>query len=155
MMLFTDALDTKQNVAYKMGNEYLCFDIGNEHYAHSISAITKIIRYDEPNPVPGSPTNVVGVLNVRGEVMTIISGQKLFHLQPTVPADHWKIILFDDESSQYGVVVDDVDQLVTFEPRDIEPERSTTGTDFIKGTCQYNDGLLVLVDFIQESVSLV
>ncbi|WP_233468497.1 chemotaxis protein CheW [Zooshikella ganghwensis] len=66
-----------------MDKQYLCFHLNDEYFVHSVSNIREVMPYLGPTPVPGSPDIVEGVLNIRGNVVSIISAQKSFNLIKT------------------------------------------------------------------------
>lgn len=55
----------------------MSFSLGSEIFACNIKKIQEVIPYQEPTPAPGSPIEVEGILNVRGDIVPIISGEKI------------------------------------------------------------------------------
>ncbi|RDH45891.1 chemotaxis protein CheW [Zooshikella ganghwensis] len=134
-----------------MDKQYLCFHLNGEYFVHSVSSIREVMPYLEPTPVPGSPDIVEGVLNIRGNVVSIISAQKLFNLNKSQTSVDSCIIIFDSQSDLYGLSVDAVDEIVTFNQSKMhvsEAENDLSKSPFIRGTVKHSKGLLIIVDFM-------
>ncbi|MBU2713879.1 chemotaxis protein CheW [Zooshikella harenae] len=132
-----------------MDKQYLCFKLNNELFVHQVSTVREVMPYIEPTPVPGSPDIIEGVLNVRGNVVSIISARRLFKLPENQPTKDSCIIIFDTISNQYGISVDSVDEIVTLNPSEMNvssAEEELSESQFIKGTVKHAKGLLILVD---------
>ena len=64
--------------------QWVSFSLGDETFACKIKKIQEIIPYQEPIPVPGSPTEIEGVLNVRGEIIPVVSGQQIANIEKKI-----------------------------------------------------------------------
>lgn len=123
-------------------------------YVHPVDSIREIINYESPIPVPGADREVEGILNVRGEVITVISGQVLLDIEDTAPDKDGNIIILDTTAGQIGLSVNAVDEIITLEPTQVDTGQEATGSSLIKGTVRHNDGLFILIDlsdYRQES----
>ena len=133
-----------------MEQEYIVFRLVGEQYAHQVGVITEVMIYSEPVPVPGTPEEVEGILNVRGNVITVISGRKLIEHEIAAPdTGEWRIILLETPNGTYGVSVDAVEEIVRFPAEDIADSQGRGDSIFIKGTVQHSLGLLILADFTE------
>lgn len=50
----------------------ICFRLGNERYVHPISNIKEVLSYQSPAPVPGAREGVEGMIDVRGNMVTVL-----------------------------------------------------------------------------------
>lgn len=75
--------------------QWLCFQLGSETYAQRVGQVQEIRDYISPVPIPGAPDCVEGVLNVRGEIVTIVSGQSMLALPDAHSCAH--IIVLETE----------------------------------------------------------
>jgi len=128
---------------------WVSFCVGGEHYCHPVNTIREILRYQVPTPVPGAPEHVSGILNVRGQVVTILSGRSLFALDEGKEDEHWRIITFETAGELHGVTVDSVNEIIRFKQSQIfNNEQSTSGVEshLIKGTVKHGNELLVALD---------
>ena len=129
--------------------ECIRFRLEREQYAHTVLAIREIMPYEPPTPVPGAPVSVEGILNVRGEVVTVVSGRVLLGLNTNVPmGDSWRIIILEISGGWLGVSVDSVEDIVRFHSNEIELSSQGRETPFIKGTVQLGAELLIVTDLL-------
>lgn len=139
-----------QNVAVK----FVTFLLGNENYAVHASSVNEVLRYTDITPVPGAPGYILGIINLRGDVLTVIDTREVFGLPPQEVTNHSRIVVVELEDCIVGVLVDRVAEVVDLHEGGIEPSPNT-GNDyaarFMQGVYHHNDNLLVLVDFSKLS----
>ena len=126
--------------------ECISFRLDNELYVHPVSSIIEILHYFEPLPVPGAIDVVAGIINVRGKIVTVISGHVLLHLEHTEPSPDWRIILFESADGLHGITVESVEEILKFEDSNIAGIESSDRNKCIKGTFYHAGGLHVLMD---------
>lgn len=127
--------------------ECITFRVENEHYANLVHPVIEVMLYQQPTPVPGSPANVEGILNVRGKVVTVLSGRRIFGLQENTATNDWRIMIFDSPHGMYGVTVDAVDEIVRFDETRVEITERVTQLSIYKGTVNHaHYGLLIFID---------
>ncbi|MCO7224383.1 chemotaxis protein CheW [Pleionea sp. CnH1-48] len=136
-----------QNEVIEKG-EWLCFKISDETYAHDALLVDEVLRYSEPTPVPGSPHGILGLLNIRGSVVSVFSGRALIGLTDEPPTDESRIVIFKTENESIGVVVDSVVEIAYFSKNQVEGAVAQhQDRAFIKGTIHHQKQLLIVVDF--------
>ncbi len=125
-----------------------------ELYAQPIASVKEVIEYHPPAPVPGAPSSVEGVLNVRGEVITVVDGHRL--LDTPAPADKadQRIVIVDGDDERFGVVVDSVEEIVSLPAEVIEPVEHSQDHTLMVGTARHADGLLILVDLLKGAAAV-
>lgn len=128
--------------------QWVQFELGGEKYAHPVQTVKEVLRYQEPNPVPGSPSEVEGILNIRGEVITVFSGRKLLELDIAEQPSEARIIALELPQGRFGISVDGVDGIVHFAKDEIDTNQHGN-SDLIQGTHQRGDQLLIVTDFSQ------
>ncbi|ARU55531.1 chemotaxis signal transduction protein CheW [Oleiphilus messinensis] len=126
-------------------NKCISFTLGTETYAHPVSSIKEILRYTAPNPIPGATYEVEGVLSVRGEAITVLSGRRLLKINDETANDSWCIVSLTTPSGLFGIVVDEVNEMIDLDQTQLETREQ--GNEFIKGTIRNSDQLVILVDF--------
>jgi purine-binding chemotaxis protein CheW len=85
----------------------LVFSVWDELYACDIELVREIVRFAPMTRIPGAPPHVRGLLNVRGEVLTVLDvGLKLRADRP--PMDRGSIIVVETGGRQAGLIVADV-----------------------------------------------
>ncbi|MCX4190874.1 chemotaxis protein CheW [Methylophaga sp. OBS1] len=126
--------------------QWLCFRIEDETYAHPVNQVREILDYLSPVPVPGAQSCVEGVLNVRGEIVTIVSSKQLLGLDEAVN-DSEHIIVLETTSGLVGVTVDEVKKISVLADADMMPVERNQNSSPVKGTINHDDQLLILTDF--------
>lgn len=130
--------------------KFVTFMLGDETYAVNASFVNEVLRYTEITPVPGAPDFVLGIINLRGDVLTVIDTREVFGLSSHEVTSQSRIVVVELEDYAVGVLVDRVAAVVDLQEGSIEPSPNT-GNDsaarFIQGVYHYNDDLLVLVNF--------
>jgi purine-binding chemotaxis protein CheW len=102
--------------------EYLAFILAGETYAVPIANVAEILRPLPITEVPRAPTTVLGVISVRGKLVTVVDLRRRFRL-PESPLDRKTRILIADlgKGEQIGLVVDEVQQVWRLATEEIEP----------------------------------
>lgn len=102
--------------------EYLAFLLGTEAYAIQIGNIVQILKPLPITEVPRADPEVVGVMSVRGQLVTVVDLKRRFHLAPTFTMDKKsRILLVDAAGEQIGLLVDEVLQVFRLAESEIEP----------------------------------
>tara|TARA_R110001583_G_scaffold50189_9_gene156652 strand:+ start:13723 stop:14211 length:489 start_codon:yes stop_codon:yes gene_type:complete len=125
------------------------FLLDNETYGINVMQVQEILRYSEIAAVPGAPDYVIGIINLRGNVVTVIDTRARFGLMPADITDNSRIVIIEAEKQVIGILVDSVAEVVYLKKSEMEPAPHV-GTEesaqFIQGVCNRDNGLLILVD---------
>lgn len=128
--------------------QWITFEIAGTRYCHPIADIEEIFHYTAPTPVPGSPSGIEGILNIRGSIATIYSGRTLFESEPAEPNDDWRIITLAFDQNFIGMIVDRVDEIIHFDPEKIEHTHEVSDQrTLVKGTIYAQERLYSVLDF--------
>ena len=129
--------------------QWVTFRLDNETYGINVMQVQEVLRHTEIAPVPGAPGYVLGIVNLRGNVVTVIDTRQRFGLAPAEVTDQTRIVIIEAERQVVGILVDSVAEVVYLRQSEIETAPNV-GTDesakFIQGVCNKNDELLILVD---------
>lgn len=101
-----------------------------EEYAINISQIREIINYDKPTRLPGRPNYIMGVLNVRGEIIPLLDLG--YRLNYDINYDKSKIIITYKNNEKIGLIVQSVKDVIDYTESEIE-EAPATDLDFVIG----------------------
>lgn len=134
-------------------DQWICFQVESETYAQRVRQVQEIIDYTPPVPVPGANQSVEGVLNVRGEIVTIVSARTLLGVAQQ-QKDSGQIIIIDTEAGRVGVTVDSVDIITELNPESMSPIDTRQPGSPIWGTIHHHDQLLILADFNRSMTEL-
>jgi len=138
--------------------KYLVFKINGDMYAMSIDSIRTIEIYSETTRVPNTPKHIVGALNLRGDIMPVISSRELFGLKEAEHADGMGRIITLSKEKPLGLVVDETTVVMDIPVEDIETVDAAVqvpGNEFFSGIAKVNDDivLIVSVEKLEEVLS--
>lgn len=128
--------------------QWVTFRLSGETYGINVMQVQEVLRYTEVAPVPGAPAYVLGIINLRGNVVTVIDTRHRFGLEPGEITDNTRIVIIEAENHVIGILVDSVAEVVYLRESEIETAPSVGNEDsakFIQGVCHKNDELLILV----------
>jgi purine-binding chemotaxis protein CheW len=102
--------------------EYLAFVLAKETYAVQIAHVAEILRPPPITEVPRAPATVLGVISVRGKLVSVIDLRRRFALDES-PIDRKSRILLAEagKGEQVGLLVDEVQQVWRLALEEIEP----------------------------------
>ncbi|WP_016956739.1 chemotaxis protein CheW [Catenovulum sp. SX2] len=143
---------SRNTVADAADNEILqwvTFKLDDETYGINVMQVQEVLRYSEIAPVPGAPDYVLGIINLRGNVVTVIDTRSRFGLNPSEVTDNSRIVIIEAEKQVIGILVDSVAEVVYLKSSEID-SAPNVGTEesarFIQGVSNRGSELLILVD---------
>ncbi|GGH31573.1 chemotaxis protein CheW [Paenibacillus segetis] len=103
--------------------QYIEFCIDKEQYAIGIQDIYEIIKIQDITQIPNVRSYVKGVINLRGNIVPVISLRNLFDLEEKEYSKATRIIVVHHEEDTVGIIVDRVNKVATFDDIQSPPER--------------------------------
>jgi len=100
------AHEPKTGVRAEETLEAVEFDLASERYAFPLAQVREVSLLRELTPVPCTPAFVLGIINVRGEIRTVIDLKKFFDLPDAGITELNKIILIQNDEMQLGILAD-------------------------------------------------
>lgn len=88
--------------------EVLAFSLGGETYAVESRHVAEVLPLAQYTPLPGTPAYVLGIVNVRGRIVSVLDLRILFELPVSGLADKNFLVVLQDESMEFGLLVDRV-----------------------------------------------
>jgi purine-binding chemotaxis protein CheW len=135
------------------GGKYLTFALGKEEFGIEILKVREIIGMMEITAVPRSPASVRGVVNLRGQVISVVDLRNCFGLERVEKTDQTCIIVVETEQSgrkiSVGLIVDHVSEVLEIPSDSIEPPPTFGGSissDFIVGMGKTEKSVKMLLD---------
>lgn len=128
----------------QMTQQLVVFALGNEEYALPIQQVQEIIRYSEPRAVSSAEPWIRGVISLRGKIVPVFDlGLRIgVHAEP---GDDQKIVIIETVSGTAGVVVDEVEEVLTVDADQLD-EIPGAGSDAIDAIAKIDDRLVVLLN---------
>ena len=130
--------------------QWVTFSLGAEHFGVPVMQVQEVLRVTEIAPVPGAPGHVLGIINLRGKVVSVIDGRARFGLMPEELTDASRIVIIEVKGQVAGLLVDSVAEVANLRASDVEPPPKVAADDtanYIQGVANRSEhGLLILVD---------
>jgi len=129
--------------------QWVTFLLDQEVYGVNVMHVQEVLRISEIAPVPGADDYVLGIINLRGNVVTVIDTRQRFGLGPKESDDLSRIIVVEIDDNVMGLLVDSVAEVVYLKQSEIEPSPTVNNDEsayYIQGVSSRDDDLLILVD---------
>ncbi|MGB1198221.1 MAG: chemotaxis protein CheW [Thalassotalea sp.] len=129
--------------------QWVTFKLDSETYGINVMQVQEVLRYTEIAPVPGAPLYVLGIINLRGNVVTVIDTRSRFGLEPSDITDNTRIVIIESEKQVIGILVDSVAEVVYLKASEIDVAPNIGNEEsakFIQGVSNREGELLILVD---------
>lgn len=128
---------------------WVTFKLADEVYGINVMQVQEVLRMTEITPVPGAADSVLGIINLRGNVVTVIDTRKLFYLPATEVTEQVRIMIVECNKVIVGLLVDSVTEVINLDNSDIDVAPSLGGDDnsrYIQGVYNKDDQIYILVD---------
>lgn len=141
-----DALDDLNERVSANRNEWLRFIVDGQDYGISVLQVQEILCAGDITPVSGAAHFVLGVINVRGNIVTVVDARRRMRLPAREPGEHidW-IVILDVNDEHVGLVVDDVLEVQVLDENRVEKLQGDTAFD-VEGVIETETGMMILVD---------
>ncbi len=134
----------------------ITFKLDNETYGIEVNQVREILRINQTFPVPGAPDYVLGITNIRGNVITVLDARIRFNLSKVEYTDNARMIVVESGNDTVAVVVDSVSDVidVTKSSIDVNLKINMSGDSrYINGVVTRAHGLIIILNvekFIAE-----
>jgi len=129
--------------------QFVVFRLGKEEYGVNIMQVKEIVTYKEPTKVPNTPDFIEGIINLRGQIIPIVSLKKRFNISGESINDETRIIVMNLDSKQVGFIVDAASEVRTISEEDIENAPDIVAgieRKYITGIGKIGEKILILLD---------
>jgi len=129
--------------------QWVTFRLEGELYGINVIQVQEVLRVTEIAPVPGAPDYVLGIINLRGNVVTVIDTRRRFMLNEREIDDDTRIVIIEVMGQIVGLLVDGVAEVVYLRESEVEsaPEvGNDESSKYIQGVVSRENGLLIMVD---------
>ncbi|WP_177420492.1 chemotaxis protein CheW [endosymbiont of Lamellibrachia barhami] len=129
--------------------QLVTFRLKDESYGINVMKVQEVLRVTEIAPVPGAPPFVLGIINLRGNVVTVIDTRSRFGLPSAELDDSSRIVIIESEKQVVGILVDAVAEVVELNADEVDAAPNVGNDEnsrYIQGVATRENGLLILVD---------
>ena len=128
--------------------QYIEIIIAAETYAFNISDINEIIRLQDITPIPNYKAHIIGVINLRGNIVPIVNLHHIFGLPNIAYTNATRIVVIHYKGDYIGIVVDGVNQVISLNEIQTPPEKvGGVNGSFFSGIALVKKKLIGIIKF--------
>lgn len=146
---FHGSAESGQQEGVKTGERrrYLCFSLGEEEYAIPLLAVKEVVAMPEYTRVPNAPKYFLGIINLRGQVISVVDLRTRLGIKSEFNKET-SVIICIFEGNSVGVVVDNINQVIEAYDGDVSPppDISAASLSYITGIIRRERRLIVRID---------
>ncbi len=147
--------NTSGSITTKSENDrrYIAFSLGSEQYAIPLLQAKEFIGVTEPTPVPQTPEYFEGIINLRGQVISVIDLRKKLRLpkidKATEGSNEKSIIILNLGNLFLGMIVDSINSVLALTDEELGPAptlESSSTENYIIGVARKDNKLTLILD---------
>lgn len=131
-------------------DQYLIFSISTQEYAVQAMRVQEISAVLQTTHVPTAPPYIEGILNLRGQLATVINFRKKFLMEPRPQDEDTRIIIIEHGGFPIGLIVDSVEEVIRIPDDKLQklPEAAATtvSQEYISGVGMLDKRLIIILD---------
>jgi purine-binding chemotaxis protein CheW len=123
-------------------------NLGGEYFGFNLDFVREFINIDRITVIPCCPKHIMGNINLRGEILTLLDLRPILQLQPT-QSKTTKAMAIDFEDIVVGITVDEISDVIYFRPQELKPVPvgiNTNSAQYLQGTATYLNRRLNIID---------
>ncbi len=141
--------ETENDTNHEPKIRLITFTLERETYGLEVSQVREILRINQTFPVPGAPSYVLGITNIRGNVITILDARLRFGLQTVEHTACSRMIVVESENDTVAIVVDSVSDVIDVPKSSININMKVNlngDSRFISGVVTHDNGLIIILN---------
>lgn len=139
----------EETLSNEPSSEWVTFYLESEKYGVNVLLVREVLKKTEIAPVPGAPPYVLGIINLRGNVVTVVDTRKRLGLGTREADESTRIVVIEIDEQVLGIMVDSVAQVADLRESEIEYAPNVGNDDsskYIQGVSNQENELLILLD---------
>ena len=136
----------------EVDNRFMEFSLGKEQFAIPILNVQEVIKVPEVSDIPKTPSYIIGIMNLRGKVITVLDLRKKLSITPHLEKKEEATIILSFEKLTLAVIVDSINRVVSIEAQDMQfiPELNTSiQLEYIKTVYHNETGPVLILDILK------
>lgn len=136
-------------------DRYLCFNLGREEFAIPLLTVKEVIGMPELTPIPQMPSHFLGMMNLRGNVITVMDLRLKVGIKPQ-PSEEQTVVILEMGELNLGCLVDCVNSVLSLSEDQILPRphmEANRASQSITGVIKKEEKLILLMD-INKALSI-
>jgi purine-binding chemotaxis protein CheW len=129
--------------------QLVVFRLGQEWYGIEITKLREAMKVDRITYLPSSPPHIAGIVNLRGNILSITDLKRIFGLPREELTDKTRIVAIESGMLETGLLVDEVAEEIEVPVGKIEPTLATVDpeiAEYIGGQCTVDDKLIAVLN---------
>jgi purine-binding chemotaxis protein CheW len=141
-------------------NQFIVFKLDGQKFSLRLTSVDRIERAVEITPLPTMPENVLGIVNLKGQIVPVFNIRRRFRLRERDIDPRDRLIFAHTARRTVALVVDAVSEIIGRQDRDvIAAGEILPGLDSVEGAAKVDDGLVLIHDLdrflsLQEEATL-
>jgi purine-binding chemotaxis protein CheW len=128
----------------------VCFRIGRETYGVDIFVVREIVKAQEITAVPGTAGYVMGIINLRGKLVSVVDLAQRLGLGRASLDRASRILVVDLDGFTVGFLVDAATEVLKLPPDAVEPApeelKRSVHDDYLEGVGKLDDRLVIVLN---------
>lgn len=144
-----DLIKTDEEIEDMQQGRFLTFAIENEEFGIPISFVNEIIKMQKINDIPEAASFVKGIINLRGQIISVIDMRLRLKKQSVEYDDRTCIIIVEIDGIKAGLIVDNVSEVIDIASTEISPPpdiRTGFQSRYINGIGKLKDHVILILD---------
>lgn len=133
----------------KNSEKYLTLHLNSHHFAIPVSVVKEVHLYIDLTPVPGLPDNVVGLINVRSQIIPVIDLKRVLLSEDIKARPESCIVIVKAAVGLRGLLVDHVGEVTEIAGGEVENVKETEiqSSQLVSGFVQRPEGMILMMDY--------
>ncbi len=150
-------LTSRQLLQEKDSELFLIFNLGEKNYAIPAEKIMEIVQLPALTIIEKFPEYIIGLLNLRGQIISVVDFIKLLGLEPETYTPEHQVLILECEKRAIGIIVSSIKDVTRLDKKGFTPLPYKSHDGIISGIYKHNDTMTALLDInlIMESVEKV
>lgn len=138
---------------FDSNQRYLCFGLGEEEFAVPLLTVREVVAMPETTHMPFMPAYFVGIMNLRGMVISVIDLRQKMQIKPKTNSEN-AVVIIEEGGVSVGVVVDSVNSVLNVTEQDLAENLAAADSksrmSSVTGVCRKDDRLILLIDILKS-----
>ncbi|EAQ45408.1 hypothetical protein MED193_01600 [Roseobacter sp. MED193] len=138
-----------QEVKHAQFSEFVSFTVAGQAFCLKITQIREIRRWSPVTILPHAPSDVLGVMNLRGAVIPIYDLSARFGLETTEASERNVVIVVSSAGKPVGLLAESVSEIISINPEEIQetpPVDSRNTKEYIQGIISHDETMVRIIN---------
>ena len=128
---------------------WLGFELAGQDYAVPLGDVQEIVRPETPTPVPGAPADVLGIISLRGSIVTVLDGCRRLGLDAVNAGPGQRLVIFRGRDENVAMRIDALREVLDLDTAELTPpppSPAVRNNDPVLGVLYRGGGFITLLD---------